>query len=882
MAAPDGPKTMSAPAMNEPGARSFESTTPPCDGGTSPGARFQFQDPALPGLNAVLEPNIVLAASRPWLPTSAATTSTRITDIRYKPRTNCLVAYEIETPTDRLRLYARTLRPEFWPRQIRRWQHEPPEHQRRSAIAPDGSFELFVWPADRRLKSLERWSRSPDWLLKRWLDPAVFSSGSSRHLRLLSWRPERRAVFAIESGTNPVAVAKIHDPRSFQRVLEIARAIRDVHSSLVPKLIGRSKRHGLLLHDWQPGRTPSTVPDSPTATASRFRWLARTLDMLGRVSPGSLSKWSHKTELDQANRLAKLACQLMPCAESLVQTTMQRLEASLNSDMRYSFCHGDLHWNQLLVDGDDVRLCDFDRALLGPADLDLANFVAHDLAWYIQSSNWLGGATWPYAQPLQCDGIAAMIEGGRALTRSQPGVFDGLLAARIAAISMQPFRRGCVDWPNQMTALWQIAHDLVAPNERTCMGAQTGKPAGETRAIERDVEISAPTGPPRIELAIRTDRQLDLAPELLEPDKFADRLRTTSGELQQIADQYDVAGIHVRRHKPGRRCLLEYQMVHRGDARVQMSLMAKAHWRKLDRRSMDLQKRLVRDFQMDGSCPDRPRVPRPIGAIHEWRIWFQEFCPGQMLTTQLQDDPDDLVFLAGIALGKIHQCSLVVDRQHTLEDERRILNQNLQQAANAFPGESSRIEDLQRRLGGWMDRLGTGDTVLLHRDFYPDQILVEAPASAERHRTLAENRQLGGAGEQESNGPDASIKPAERNRPESSVDQSRAGGITDAQRPRLTIVDWDLAAMGDASIDVGNFMAHLRERAIRKSSDPNRFARLEHRFLAGYRRVRWIDDRAVAIMTIVSLARHLGILLRKPKRVSIWPQLLEYLEAQVR
>ncbi|RGE24267.1 phosphotransferase [Leucobacter sp. wl10] len=99
-------------------------------------------------------------------------------------------------------------------------------------------------------------------------------------------------------------------------------------------------------------------------------------------------------------------------------------------------CHGDWSADQVLTDGTEVRIIDFDRAVAAPRE--------HDLGAYLAAG-----------------GDAAMLEGYRA---GSARLDDDLLRGWQAFAQLQrasaPFRRGAADWPAEIERALRRAEEL--------------------------------------------------------------------------------------------------------------------------------------------------------------------------------------------------------------------------------------------------------------------------------------------------------------------------------------------------------------------------------------------------------------------------------------
>jgi hypothetical protein len=90
------------------------------------------------------------------------------------------------------------------------------------------------------------------------------------------------------------------------------------------------------------------------------------------------------------------------------------------------------------------------------------------------------------------------------------------------------------------------------------------------------------------------------------------------------------------------------------------------------------------------------------------------------------------------------------------------------------------------------------------------------------------------------------------------------------------LLDLDLASMGPAELDVGNYLAHLDEYGIRFPSDKDRCSELGKHFLEGYlARSEKGCERSIEIWRKLALARHIAISTRISDRSHTTRDLLD-------
>jgi hypothetical protein len=287
---------------------------------------------------------------------------------------------------------------------------------------------------------------------------------------------------------------------------------------------------------------------------------------------------------------------------------------------------------------------------------------------------------------------------------------------------------------------------------------------------------------------------------------------------------FQLRAIRVMRHKPGRRCLIEYE-IERGGAEA-ITLIGKVRARGLD----DSDCHLIASLWNAGFAADSPDgigIPEPIGTIPAFQMWLQRKSPGTSATRLLiEPGGAELARRIAEAIHKLHQTGIPSARRHTMADELRILHARLPLVARMKPQWVNRLE----RILYACDRLGaaTPEPLLrgIHRDFYADHVIVDGP--------------------------------------------------------RLYLVDLDLYCEGDPGLDVGNFVAHLTEQSLRTLGDPkalrDREQALEERFvdLAGE-----ATRVAVRAYTTLTLVRHIYLSTQFTERRAFTERLLQMCEQRL-
>lgn len=321
------------------------------------------------------------------------------------------------------------------------------------------------------------------------------------------------------------------------------------------------------------------------------------------------------------------------------------------------------------------------------------------------------------------------------------------------------------------------------------------------------------------------DPAMPFLPEALDPAAAGERLTRRLAHMTGGKGRIRVLAARLVRHKKGRRCLIEYDLrVQRpGSSSEALTLLGKIRAKGIDRENVLLLHELRRSgFREDAE--DGISVPEAVGVVPEFRMWLQRKAPGVPATTLFAERGG--VRLAGRiaeAIHKIHGAGIAPRRRHSMQDELRILRERIEAVARANPRWSERLDRILAACGRLAASVPDPTPCGIHRDFYPDQVIVDGD--------------------------------------------------------RLCIVDFDLYCEGDPALDAGNFAGHLTEHALRTLGGADALAHreqaLEERFLqlAGKRCRGGV--RAYAGLT---LARHIWISTRIPDRNTYTEPLLALVE----
>jgi aminoglycoside phosphotransferase (APT) family kinase protein len=595
----------------------------------------------------------------------------------------------------------------------------------------------------------------------------VFGESHLAEARLvpLSYRLGRRLVARLDHPLG-AALLKLHAPDRFAQA-QAGALWASVHG------------HGALERAcavqmavatrWQPGRA-LTARDGPDGFAAAGAALA---GVHGAAHALPFPR-SRTAEIAAVARTLADAAHLLPDAEARLAGLTRRLAAALAATPADPGpIHGDFNADQVVMFAGDPALIDWDRAGTGDRGADLGSALARLEADRMWDGLSVGQAR--AAEQALLDGYAAR--------RALPVSVAAQRLAHLALLICAPFRRQMPEWPGAMAAL-------------------IGR-------VEEGLDRLDPPGP--------CDAELPQLATLCDP-RGAQALLDAAGAGRLAAP------IHLARHKPGRRALVAITADAGSGPR---RWLAKTRSKRPDHATPGLH-RALRAAGFDGRPEAAFGVPAALPGPEGLRTYLMEHVPGRPLANWLVPGGDPAPFRAtGRALAAFHAAGMDPCRAWTPQEERDVADRALAAASDRHPDAAERIGGLRDWALALARAITTGSPVLLHRDFHPDQALVDGD--------------------------------------------------------RIWLIDLDLSAHGDRHIDLGNLLAHLSEYAIRRFGDPEALSSLAQAFLDGYAdgRGAWSHE-ALEAAHALSLLRHLDICARFPERATAFPALFDHLTARAK
>ena len=306
--------------------------------------------------------------------------------------------------------------------------------------------------------------------------------------------------------------------------------------------------------------------------------------------------------------------------------------------------------------------------------------------------------------------------------------------------------------------------------------------------------------------------------------EFKHGLPRLSGQNGRVS----VRSARVIRHKPGKRCVIQYEVRVKWPDRPRQEaiLIGKVRARRYGNEQVRLLEAIRNAGFEDGSA-DGVSVPEPLGVIPRLQMWLQRWVKGTP-SGALLAGPGGVALARRVAeaIHKLHRAGVPTERSHTMEDELRILHECVPGVATLRPQLGPRL----RRILESCDRLGAKvaapKTCGIHRDFYPAQVLVDGE--------------------------------------------------------RLWLVDFDLYCQGDPALDVGNFIGHMTEESLRTCGDAAAWRdceqAMEDRFVELSGEAVRPSVRAYGTLTLV---RHIYLTTQFAERSAWTERLLELCEQRL-
>lgn len=750
----------------------------------------------------------------------------RVTYLRYKPGQNCLAACSARVNGQSAEFvaiaYGRSAHGKLHKAVTR--DHVPGLLGAGRFVLDDSSVLVSVFPNDGKVERLAR-LMSPNGLAALATRLGIRPAARAR-LETLGHNPQRRFVGRLVADQTSMATVRCYSARDYAGMVAKAGALTSRGPLKLAKRLTRMHRFCLLGFEWLHGDLLEDAVAEKAAPPHTMELVGNALAHLHGQQGLMLPRRTDASEAAAIVALARHLAFLHPPIAGLAGGLAERVAARLvRGSANPGPLHGDFYAKQVLVNGTTAALIDLDEASMGDPAIDLARFRA-DLE---------AGAVSGRLDTSEIDALVEPLLAGYRLTRKLPARLHLHVAAQLLRLAAHPFRRREPSWPRITLAIVERAGALLEKDTKERSTAIAVSAREQHRTIAPTAHASRQRArtarlPSRVAdpFGITNDLLMPFLALTLDPEHMAERFSRHLSSLRAAA-HVDVRAISVVRYKPGLRCLLAYDLaVHDAAGAVEeLPVMGKVRLQSADTSTHDLLEALWTGNFGSSDEDDGIAVPEPLGWVADVHMIVQRRVAGMSLS-QLLEGPSGLRLArrTADAIHKLHRTSAPARRRHTVDDELRILRQRLTGVAQVRPNDRARIERLLEGCVQLGVRVREGSVCGIHRDFYPDQLVVDGD--------------------------------------------------------RLFLTDLDLYAEGPPALDVGNFVAHVEEYSLRRFGDPRHLADRNDLLIGRYLQLSDHTTREeIQIWTTLSLARHVAISTQFAERRPFTAALLSLCESRV-
>ncbi|MDH5327896.1 MAG: aminoglycoside phosphotransferase family protein [Gammaproteobacteria bacterium] len=770
---------------------------------SKPDQAFIDRDHKLPGLRLLLDTEQLTTVIQANLP---AETVIRVDPIyiRYKPGTNCLVAYHVHTSRRVLNVYARAFGDDASEKQekLNRDDWKLRSDTSHSYAQPMINLEkeavaVYFFPLDKKLKRIGKFDKASRRLrLLEKLFPDLCVSKEQLQFVQLRYKPERRHVVRVEINQRAFAVLKWYAPQGYEQAKASAQRFSSTERLHIPEILAWDDDNQILAFEWLGSTELTKLIEKGNAALTSVKETGQALAELHRqkINTNRLEPFDDLVDIRQTFESVIAICPQL-------QNLIDKIGASLSHYIKKlepitTPIHGDFYSDQVLVrENHTVSFVDFDRAGLGDPARDLGNFIAHIERQVIAAK----------LSRTLADAICKTFIEGYQPSHQVRSRIDLYTALGLYRLLPEPFRHRQPNWD-------VLTQKILAATEH-CLQRYISGIYNVLTNTPKEIVLLNDAALPCINLALNGRYMETKLEPLLRPHSQNAPLR--------------VAQTHIIRHKPGRRCLLQYQITltdDRGDP-VHLCIMGKVRAKGADRKTYKLNSALWENG-FGESSDDGLMVPQPIGLIPDLNMWLYHKVEASSVGESLDSNDNHTQSRIATLIHKLHHCGQTPRKTHNISDELAILRSRMDTLCKDFPHWAERINRLFCACQELAQNIPDSIPRCIHRDFYFDQVLVSA-------------------------------------------------------KKQLALIDLDLCSQGDPALDLGNYIAHLMEYALRIRGDINALSSACLAFERAYVQLSPLPKETIDAYVSLSLARLVQISTLLPERRAFTEQLLMHTEQRL-
>lgn len=360
-------------------------------------------DRELPGLTVLLDPAKFIEIISDKLSESSFTVANCVIYyVRYKPSTNCIIAYKLSIVNNgepaAIFAYAKIFRSEDFQAAAdkldnHRWIPVP-GMEPVMALPQQGAI-LYFFPNDHIIDGLRVLS-NPKKIqrilydhLDKFPEDEWRISDKKLNIMTMRYKPERRAVIRCDTKAvnretekrKPLSVfMRIYAEDDGRRIFEAHRKIYDMSRSSglfsVPRPIAYIPDRKLFVMEAIRGRQllDELKGDNGVTAVTRTAFALASLQGFDKVEAEEKS-WENC--MVEAAATGEMVTRILPDQAEPADNILNELKRGHDSSFGKGLVHGDFYHGQVLYDDQDISIFDFDRLARGDTLMDVGNFIAH-------------------------------------------------------------------------------------------------------------------------------------------------------------------------------------------------------------------------------------------------------------------------------------------------------------------------------------------------------------------------------------------------------------------------------------------------------------------------------------------------------------------------
>lgn len=374
------------------------------------------------------------------------------TYLRYKPHTNCLVAYTLQSQASEQASYCYAKAHLPGSKKLTKYRHLGQRYAN-SELLPVVLEELGLaiapLPFDRQLKSLTRLFNPATQLQLCCqllaLDERTLE-GAAIALTTLNYKPERRYVCRVQLGDQNW-VFKVYAGDNYDTAQRNSKHLQSGTVLQMSPQVGCSDRDQILAFPWVDDQPLEPMLQADPCTVQHT--LRQVGVALAELHRQHLHHWQSVSCVMEASGIKALMSDLAYLQPSLTDNIEILGQAIVDGLMQlpqqWRSTHGDFKPDQVLFKGDRLTLLDFDRAAQGHPARDLGSFLAQ------LDYQHLRGSLDDHRRHAAATGfLEGYVAHGEVVDPKALRVYRALSLFKLLP---EPFRHRAPDWPKKMQKL---------------------------------------------------------------------------------------------------------------------------------------------------------------------------------------------------------------------------------------------------------------------------------------------------------------------------------------------------------------------------------------------------------------------------------------------